>query len=53
MNIFNNSTKSIAVEMEEEPNKYGLKIIWDSNSYKFPGMDSPSKKKKKNEVYEV
>jgi len=32
MNIFNNSTKSIAVEMEEEPNKHGLKIIWDSNT---------------------
>ena len=56
MNIFNNSTKSIAVEMEEEPNKYGLKIIWDSNSYKFSGMDSPSSSlspSKKNEVYEV
>ena len=32
MNIFNNSTESIAVEMEEEPNKHGLKIIWDSNT---------------------
>ena len=51
------STQSIAetfsaVEMEEEPNKHGLKIIWDSNTNfnKQVQVQLKSKSKSKSKI---